>query len=257
MSALFVTPLSFTAASTSPTPLLGTVANLANDVPGLAWTFGLTTPYLIVDLGVNAVSYDTIALVGSNLRSTDTVQIRTGTTSTGIGNYAGTASAAWTGTKPSVAKAMSIYQLGTARTERYVRIDLSAPSHPDGQVQFWRLVIGKAVTTAGVNYDAEIGFQDQSIITTGPGYRSVDEYDVFVSWKFRTDYISEALWRSDWNPMLRTVGNRRGVLFVADDQHPEYFQTDAIFGCLTSNASGKRSGYNAWALEATVTALAA
>ena len=65
MSALFVSPLSFNAASTSPAPLAGSVANLANDIPGLAWSFGLTSPYLIVDLGPNAVSYDTVALVGS------------------------------------------------------------------------------------------------------------------------------------------------------------------------------------------------
>ena len=62
MSVVFVRPLPFTAASTSPSPLAGSVAFLSNDEAGLGWRYGLTAPFLIVDLGANPVAYDYVAL---------------------------------------------------------------------------------------------------------------------------------------------------------------------------------------------------
>lgn len=255
MAALFTYPLPFTAASTSPAPLAGSVANVAIDPPGLIWRFGLTTPYLIVDLGAGTLSYDTVAIVGSNLRSTDTIQVRTGATNTGVGGYAGTATAAWSGYKADTETAITVIRLGTARTERYVRIDFVATGHPDTWVQFQRLVVGKSVLTMGTDFNAEMGFEDSSVITSGPGYRSVDEYPVVTSWKISTGWISEASWRSDWYPMLQSAGSRRGILFVPDDT--TNYQTDMIFGPITSKASGKAEFYNAWRFEGTITSLAA
>lgn len=252
MSALLVRPLPFTAASTSPTPLAGSVANLNLDLPGLAWRFGLTTPYLIVDMGSGTLAYDTIALVGANLRATDTVQIRTGTTNTGIGGYAGTALAAWSGSKADVATADCIFKLGSVRTERYIRIDLSAPSHPDGYVQFTRLVVGKAAVANGVQWGAQKDFVDWSIVTNGPGYRSVDEYPVVTSWKFDLAWITEASWRSDWEPLFQWAGSKKGVLFIPDDTTPSNWQTDAIFGCFTTQVNGKDVNYDNWTVSGAV-----
>jgi hypothetical protein len=254
MGALFVRPLPFVAATTSPAPLIGSVANMNIDLPGMVWRFGLTTPYFIIDLGANAVAYDTVALAGCNLRAGDTVQIRTGTTNTGTGNYAGTALPAWTGSKADTSTADAIFRLGAVRTERYVRVDIVATSHPDGFVQVQRAIVGKSISTLGIDFNAEQKFDDQSVVTVGPGYVSVDEYDVLISWKFSTGWISEVSYRTEWFPMLQNVGNRRGLLFIPDDSTPSNWQTDAVYGRIVGAVTGKAESFNGWRFEGTISA---
>lgn len=253
MAALFIPPLPFSAAATAPAPLAGSVANLNIDTSGLVWRFGLTTPYVIVDLGAGTLAYDTIAIVGSNLRASDTVQVRTGASNTGIGGYAGSAVAAWTGTKLDIETAITLIRLGATRTERYVRIDLAATSHPDGFVQFQRLVIGKAVATNGIGFDCEMVFEDRSEITTFLSGSSVDEGDVLTGWKFSTGWITDADWRANWYPLMKRFGQKKAILFIPYDSAPD--QTDMVFGRLTSQAKGKSEFYNAWRVEGTITAL--
>lgn len=254
MSTAFVRPLPFTAATTSPAPSAGSVANLNNDQPGLAWRYGLTSPYVIIDLGASGPSYNYVALFGSNLRATDTVQVRTGTTNTGTGGYAGTATVAYTGTKDADATTTSIIKLPTARFERYVRIDLAAPSHPDGFVQFSRLVIGNAINTDGIEIGAQHGFETQSVITTGPGYRSVDAYYSLDSWKISTSWIDATVWRANWAPLLRYTSAGGGLMFIADDSTPATWQTDAIFGFMGVTPVGSWEAYNKLRFETKITA---
>jgi hypothetical protein len=251
MSAIFVRPAPFTP-GTSTTPLAGSVANLGNDHPGLVWRAGVSS-YIVVDLGTGA-SYDHVGLFGSNLRDTDTVQIRTGTASSGIGNYAGTAIPAFIGFKDDAATSKAIFKLPTTRSERFVRIDLSAPSHPDGYVQFSRLVIGTAVSSIGISFDAEHGFEGQSVITTGPGYRSVDAYAPLDSWKFSTGWITDTSWRSEWAPMMRHASAGGGLMMIVDDAAPTNWQTDAVYGHLSGTASGKAEAFNKWRVESKITA---
>jgi hypothetical protein len=209
---------------------VGSVANLSNDTPGLAWRFGLTAPHLIIDLGASPVSYDHVALFGANLRATDTVRVQTGATTTGTGAYDSTPIAAYTGFKDATTSTKVVIKLPALRTERYIRIDLSAPAHPSGYVQFSRLIIGAATVTDGVDYDAEQGFEAQSVITTGPGYRSVDAYAPLDSWKLSTGWISDESWRTQWAPMLRYAALGGGILFIPDNQTPANYQNDALFG---------------------------
>ncbi|RZF61214.1 hypothetical protein EWE75_18660 [Sphingomonas populi] len=255
MAAIFVPPLPFTVAASSPAPLVGSVANLNIDIPGMVWR-GSNASSIIVDLGASAVAYDTVAVIGTNLAANDTVRIRTGTGNDGTsGGYAGTALPAWSGSKSPASSADCIYRLGSTRTERYLRIDFTS-SNASGYVQAVRLVIGKAITTMGVDFDAEQGFVDRAVISTGAGYTSIDEYDVLISWKFSTGWISEASWRNDWFPMLQSVGQRRGILFIPDDGTPANWQSDAIFGRFTQSVSGKSEFYNAWRVESTITSIA-
>lgn len=258
MSTAFVRPLPFTVATaSSPTPLAGSVNNLNLDVAGLVWRGALPTPYLIIDLGAGTLAYDTVAIIGTNLRATDTVQVRTGTTTPGTGGYAGTAVAAYTGPKADTATSKTIIKLGSTVTDRYIRIDFTATSHPDGFIQVQRLCVGKAITTLGISPDAEQGFEDRSVVTSGPGYSSVDQYDILVSWKISTGWISETSWRNDWNPFLQWAGISRAFLLILDDSAPANWQSDSVFGRITSKAGGKYEAYNQWRVEVTITALAA
>lgn len=252
MSAIFVRPVPFSA-GTSTTPLAGSVLNLSNDHPGLVWRAGVSS-YIVIDLGTSGTTYNYIGLFGCNLRATDTVQIRTGTGSSGSGTYSGAALPAFSGFKDDSATSTAIYKLPTTRSERFVRIDISAPSHPDAYVQFSRLVIGNGVSTIGINFDAEHGFESQSVITTGPGYRSVDAYGSLDSWKFSTGWITDTSWRSEWAPMMRHASAGGGLMMIVDDAAPANWQTDAIYGHLSGTASGKAEAFNKWRVESKITA---
>ncbi|THD35717.1 MAG: hypothetical protein E7773_10240 [Sphingomonas sp.] len=251
---VFIRPLSFTA--TSSTPVAGSAANLAVDMPSLVWRGASGISNIIIDLGASAVSYDYVALIGTNLRSTDNVQVQTGTAATGTGSYNSGLLTAWTGTKPSVASAVVIVPLPATRTERYVRIDITSTSNPDGYVQIARVVIGKAMKTGGIDVDAEMGFVDQSVVTNGTGYTTVQALPVLTSWKFSTGWISDVDWRQTFAPFMQAVGINGAFLFIVDDGTPANWQTDAVFGRFTTKTAGKSEFYNAWRIEATVTELA-
>lgn len=254
MSALFVAPLPFTDAN-SPAPINGTtVEHLNNDRPGLVWRGALTTASFTVDLGTGA-EYDTIALIGSNLRAGDTVRVQTGTTADATAYDATTP--ARTGKKPRQYTAKTVIKLPSTRTDRFVRITITATGHPSGYVQAQRLVIGKAVSTYGVKFGAKVNFEDRSVITTGPGFTDVDRYDVLPAWDISTTGITDRAWREDWSPLLMEVGSSSGILFVREDRSPDTWQTDAIYGRITSKASGEATNYDTWTFAGTIMAFAA
>ncbi|MDD1452633.1 hypothetical protein NHF48_019650 [Sphingomonas sp. H160509] len=226
MSALFVAPLAFTDAN-SPAPIDGTtVGNLNNDKPGYVWRGSLGSASFTIDLGPDPVEYDTIALVGSNLRASDGVRVQTGTTTDVSGYDSGTV-AAWAGKKPKQLSAKTIALLPSIRTDRYVRVTITAPGHPRGYVQAQRLVIGAATRTYGVKFGAKVNFEDRSPITIGPGFEDVDRYDVLPAWDITTTGITDAAWRETWFPLLLEVGSSSGLLFVRDNRAPR----DLANGC--------------------------
>lgn len=250
MSAVFVRPLPFTAASTSPTPAGGSVLHLANDNYGTGWRFGFSGAYLIVDLGPDPVAYNYVALFGANFTAADTVQIRTGTDTNAVNGYSGAALPAYLGTKDASTTTKAIVKLASTRTERYVRIDIVASGHTDSYLQFSRLVIGQAILADAIELGAEQTFETQSVIETGAGWRNTDDYASLDAWKFSTSWIDETAWRSTWSPMLRYASRGRGIMFIADDSRPTTWQNDTIFGFLVSTATGKWDAYNCLRFEA-------
>lgn len=251
MAALFALPLRFTPAATTPAPLAGSASYLANDVAGQVWR-GATASYFVIDLGANAVAYDTIALVGTNLRPTDTVRIRMGATDTGTGAYDQATDAYAGAYAPG---AMAIFRLPAERTERYVRIDIVAPGHPDAFVQVGRLVVGKAITTLGIAPSSKQVFDDDSVRTRGPGYTTVDEYPTYVTWQISCAMITDDDWLGKWNPFLRRAGNKRGILFIPETALPERWQGMAIYGTIEGSASGSGESFNSWRFESTIRSL--
>lgn len=258
MGALFVKPLSFTVTAANESTLLP-ASNANLDEPALVYrSNNLTTPYVILDMGTSA-SYDTVAIMGSNLRATDTVQIRTGTTNTGIGNYAGSATAAWTGTLPESSTAKAIFKLSATRTERYVRIDFVATSHPDGYVQAQRIVVGKALALsngAGVDLGHSVSFMDQSVRFDGAGWSSYDRYDVLPVLKLSVSMVGETDWRNDWFGFLQTVGQNRAFLVVPDDATPANWQVDAVFGRVSERVEAFVTRFDMRRIDLAITGLA-
>jgi hypothetical protein len=254
MSAVFVKPLPFTVSGSSPTPFAGTATlNLNNDVPGMVWR-GSVVSYFVLDLGAGPLAYDYVALVGTNLRASDTVRVRTGNTDNGIGGYAGGALPAWSGIKPDLSSAITIIALGELRGERFIRIDLSAPSHPANFVEAQRCVVGRAATVVGIQYGAEVTYNDRSETASGLGYESVDEGDFVPSMKISTAFISDVEWRTNWTNLMTWAALKRAVLFIPDTDTPSNWITDAIFGRL-SKGGGKIPIIGAWVFEGTITAL--
>lgn len=247
-----VAPLPFSVVSASATSA-GSTAYTNNDVPGLVWRSGTTTT-IVLDLGGQA--YDTIALIGTNLRTTDMVAIQTGTGTGGTGSYASGNIAAYTGFKPPLSLTKTICRI-PPRSERYVSITISATNHPDGYVELQRIVVGKAISFSGVETGARFGFNDQSVITQGPGYRSVDEYPSFATCKISTGWITDLSWRTEWYPALQYVGNRKSVLFVLEETQPDRWQTDSIFGPIVTKAEGEALHFDAYRLEMVIEAVSA
>lgn len=205
----------------------------------MVWRSGsLTSVYFKVQL--DGSDWDTFALVGSNLRATDTIRIRAGGTSSVVD---GTTSLtvdqtfnAWSGTAPTNG-ALSFKLLGAAVTSPFVRVDITSTSNPAGYVQAQRCVIGKRVVTDGVAIGAEQTFEDTSSVEDGLGFTTVDRYNVKVGWKVTLEGITDASYYSNWYSFLHDVGRSKAFVFIPDDSQP-YIQTQAIFGRITSSAKG-------------------
>ncbi|GAA0456795.1 MULTISPECIES: hypothetical protein [Sphingomonas] len=257
MRALFVSPLPFvgTTATGIAAPIAGSVDFLNDDRPGLVWR-GATNGAVMIDLGPDPVEYNTVAVIGSNLRASDTVRVQTGSAPDTMDGYDSTAKSAWQGKKPKQLTAKSVLKLPATRAERFVKITFAAPNHPNGYVQFQRLVIGKAVSTYGIEFGAKLNFEDRSVITTGPGFTTTDRYDVLPAWDISTTGITDEEWREQWAPLLLEAGSSAGILFVRDEKAPATWQTDAVFGRISSKAYGEAKAYNWWVFAGTILAFA-
>lgn len=258
MGALFVKPLAFSVVSANQNAVApATNANL--DQPALVWrSNNLTTINVIIDMGTSA-SYDTVALIGTNLRATDTVQVRTGTTTTGTGSYAGTAQAAFAGALPDGSTAKAIFKLSSTRTERYVRIDIVSTGNPSGYTEVQRVVVGKACALtgiAGVDLGHQISFVDPSVAYQYNGGESYDRYQRLPQMKFTVSMVTDADWRADWYGFLQDVGISKAFLVVPDDSQPANWQTEAIFGRVNGQiAMAEVTMYNYRKIELQVRAL--
>lgn len=253
MKALFVAPLPF--AAVSGTTIAGSVENLNDDHPAYIWRASVTGSF-VIDLGPDPVEYDTIALVGSNLRATDTIRVITSTTPDGNDGYDGDRVNAWSGKKPRQLTAKTIIKLSTVQTERYIRVSIIATGHPAGYVQAQRMVVGKAVSTIGIKFGAKMNIDDLSVITQNEESTSIDRRARKLGWDISTTSISDQSWREEWAPLLLEVGSSSGLLFVRDESAPDTWQTDSVYGRITSKAYGEAEGYDWWTFSGTILSFA-
>lgn len=244
MTATLTRPLPFTVMAADQIAS-APARNAADDRPGKVWRASAAASYVVLDLAT--ASYDRVALVGTNMIDTDLVRVRTGTTTTGIGSSDQTVSAI-IGPKPLGFTGKSIINLGATRTERYMRIDIIAATPAEVQ----RIVVGPSISTIGIDYDAEQAPLDTSTITTDLGDDVIQAGRKKIRWKFSMSMVPTNLWRSDWLGFLNAVGRTIPVLFVPFIDQPETYQSDAVFGRIRNDVSGKIPGLQYRAVEMTI-----
>lgn len=248
MATVLCSPRSFTISS-SNSATSAPASNLNLDHPSMVWrSSNLTTVQITVQLG--AGSWDTVALVKHNLRATDTVRIRAATSAsntTAAPTYdSGTLSAFSGG--GNTGGSMTLLTLSAARTETFIRIDITSTGNPANYVEAARLVVGKRIEEDGIDLNAEHTFEDTSQSTPYRGFEAIDPFDVKASWKFTIGYIKEVNYWLNWYPFLRDVGMKKAVLFVPD-RDSAYLQTESVFGRITSMAKGSPVSSDYYKLE--------
>jgi hypothetical protein len=249
MAAVFTRPLAFTVLGADQ----GTIAMAANandDRVGMVWRTTGTAGYAILDMGAGAV-YDTVAIVGSTLASSDTVRVRTGTAVSGVGITDTTAKPAYTGNKPDGFTTKTVFTLGT-RTERYVRIDFVSAAI----VEVQRIVVGPSIATIGLDYGPEHSIVDSSDIGTILGADTVEAGLRKAKWKFSMSMVSETDWRNSWMGFFARVGKSTPILFCPFSDVPDNFQADVVYGRLRTDATATIPGGKWRVVELTVEGLA-
>lgn len=236
MTAVLVSPKTFTVLAANERAV-APASNMRVDEPAMVWrSSNLTTIYVKAQL--DGTEWNTFALVGSNLRATDTIRIRAGATAAAVDGTTGLTVdetfAAWSGVAPTNG-ALSFKLLNVSNTSPFVRVDFTSTGNAAGYVQASRLVLGKRVETDGVAVGAEQTFEDMSVIEDGPGYTTVDVYGTRVGWKVTLDGITDALYNINWFPFLRDVGKRKALVFIPETEST-YIQSQAVFGRLVGSA---------------------
>jgi hypothetical protein len=248
MAAVFTRPLAFTVLSADQ----GTIAMAANandDRVGMVWRTTGLAGFVVLDMGAGA-AYDTIAIVGSTLAASDTVRVRTGTATTGIG-VTDASKSAYTGIKPDGFSSKTIFTLGT-RTERYVRIDFASAAI----VEVQRIVVGPSIATIGLDQGPEHSIIDSSNIATILGADTVEAGLRKAKWKCSMSMVSETDWRNAWMGFFARVGKSVPILFCPFSDKPENFQADVVYGRLRTDATATIPGGIWRVVELTVEGLA-
>ncbi|MFZ4165316.1 hypothetical protein [Brevundimonas sp. NPDC058933] len=245
MTAILVRPLPFTVGANSGWNGNNPVSNLNIDHPAMVARSTGTTASFTVNLG-SSQTIDTVALVGSNLPSNATVTVT-------AGSYASGATPAFVGVKDSAISTKTILLFSPVTTSS-VTVQITTPS---GTIEAQRLVVGKRVETLGINQNCEQTFDDLSVVETGRGFSTVEEYAVLPSWKAKMDFVPDDKWRNELQPLFLRVGNKRGVLFVPVSDVPSRIQHEAVFGRLSAPAKGEVLSRNNWMVSFSITGLAA
>lgn len=252
MATVFLAPKAFTPISQSE-QAQAPVTNLLRDEAGRVWrSNGLTGVTMTVQL--DGTPWDTLALVNTNLRATDTIRVRAGASTTVVNGSTGApidvTFNAWTGTAP-LAKATAFRLLTSAVTYAFVRLDITSTGNPDGYVQASNLVIGKRVETAGVNIGAERQHMDGSVVADGPGFTTVQEYRRRLQWKVSIGPLTATSYYAEWDRFLYQVGRSRGFLFIEDTNAP-WVQSELAFVRNQADAKSVNVSTNYAKLEMTL-----
>ncbi|KAA9018305.1 hypothetical protein [Sphingobium limneticum] len=243
--ALFVLPKSVSIAPSS-TGSATSASNLLHDERALVWrSTGLTGTYLIV---TQTGAWDTIALVGTNLRPTDTIRIRAAANATAV-----TTSPALDQTivaYSGVAKAtgsMVIFRLPVAVSHAVVRIDIVSTDNPAGFVQVSNLILGTAVEWDGIDTGAEVSYDNQ-------GQSYLRKFLTKPTWKINLSGMDTTSYYNVWEDFCLAASDRRGFLFVPIYNDPHMQKRSAFVSMVGSPKLTFITG-DIYSLELTVTTI--
>ncbi|MBT0668401.1 hypothetical protein HT136_08465 [Novosphingobium profundi] len=219
--------------------------NLTNDNMDMEWrSVGLNDTYVV--LGCLAV-VDTIAVLHTNQRTTDTIRVRAGATwdETATNSvYDSGVLPAFEGNKEDPYTTKTIIDLGQSVQAPFWRIDFFSPGHPDGQVKAARVVMGERFEVpTGINYGWEKVLYDDSIITTGPNYEDVQEYPSRPGVKATIGQVDEADFVA-LDPFLMRAGFKKPVLFAPEPDNLDTAQHWTVYGRM--KGSKWQNPYHKW-----------
>jgi len=208
MSAVFLPPLDYSIVS-SDAVQVAPASRVMLDEPGLVARSAAQTLTMTFNMGDQ--SYDTIAVIGTNLLSSDRVRVRIGNNAEMTsGIMFDTTVQAWTG-NPPLDKAITYIPLNNTFSALYVRIDITSSRT---FVEVSRVIIGKRLEVDGIDTEPNITPVSGSIIDDGPGWTSADDYRTRMAWKANVGNVLASSYWTDWHPFLKRVGKHAGFLFI-------------------------------------------
>jgi hypothetical protein len=231
--------------------------NLTNDNMDMAWrSFNLNAPYVVLECsGV----VDTIGILHTNQRATDTVRIRAANSpaealtapvwdSGELAAYVGALR------EPYTAKTLVDVPSVTAT---YWRFDFTSPGHPAGQVEVSRIVMGERfVIGSGIDYEWSKGVVDESTLLTGPNYEDVIEYTSRPKVKATLGGMEEALF-NELDAFMMRVGTKVPVLFAPEPDNLGSVQQWTVYGRVKVLFEGMNLFHNQWESDIEVVGLKA
>jgi hypothetical protein len=227
---------------------------LTTDNMDMEWRSIGLTPYVVMGC---SEPVDTIAVLHSNLRTTDTVRVRAGATwDETVSNpvYDSGLVPAFQGTKFDPYTTKTIIDLRLTVTAPFWRFDFSAPNHPDLQVKAARIVMGERLEIpTGINYGWEKYIQDDSPITTGPNYEDVQEYPSRPGIKATLGGLPEDAFNS-LDAFLMRVGFKKPVLFAPEPDNDATAQHWTVYGRMKAS-KWQNPFHNWWDVDVEVTGL--
>lgn len=232
----------------------GSLANLVSNRVGLVarWSSAAGTKTINIDLG-SAKTVGVVAALWSNLRSTDKVRIKAGTSSGGSQTYDSGEIGAWYSTvKKTSAGTKSMLVLPSPISARYWTIELIVKTSalPEGYTELSRIFLGERIEFS-VDYttidmlDDDRGGVDRSDY----GEDIEDVRRVSFGWRPRWRYGSQAEMLSA-HRLLVMRGSTKPILFCPMTADIAADAQDLIaFGKLRSPARTASAVYDIWEMS--------
>ena len=207
--------------------------NLTNDNMDMEWkSLGLNDVYVVVRC---PASVNTIAILHSNQRATDTVRVRAAGTIAALLTapvYDSGPIPAYEGLKFDPYTTKTIIDLGQSVQSLFWRFDFASPDHPDGQVKAARIIMGERFEVpSGIDYNWEKLVINDSPITTGPNYEDVDEYPSRPGVKAMLGGMDEQTYNR-FDAFMMKVGTAKPVLFAPEPDNLDTVQHWTVYGRL-------------------------
>lgn len=231
--------------------------NLTNDNMDMAWrSFNLNAPYVVLE---SSGLVDTIGVLHSNQRATDTVRIRAANSVNELLTapvWDSGELAAYVGALREPYTAKTLVDVPSV-SATYWRFDFTCPGHPAGQVEVSRIVMGERfVISSGIDYEWSKGVVDESTLLSGPNYEDVIEYTSRPKVKASFGSMSEALF-NQLDAFMMRVGTKTPVLFAPEPDNLDSVQQWTVYGRVKVLFEGMNLFHNLWESDIEVVGLKA
>lgn len=241
--------------SSSATPAGMPWSNLLTPFPfEFARTSNLTGMTLEIDLGA-AAAVDTVLMLYSNARAETDWRIRLADTQPDLASATGDDDSGTIDFLPASTPAtiaddwphgtLGLWQAASTRTRRWVKLDFTDATHPDGYLQFGVLLLGKAWEPART---ATWGSRPASEQETPSRTRAASGHLFVVPMprptgaSYRLNHLTEAEYDA-LRRIYRLRGTSKQVATIFDPTNTAYLHGNVVHGYLADNAPIGRPRY--------------